>query len=121
MMTVRHRLSVLCLSASAALTISGATADESCTPIQFERGHDAATITGKAPADGQLCYRLATGAGQQATVTIDGQNMMFSIVDVVDAQDHYRFTTEKKTYRILVSQLLRAVTEEAFTLKVSVR
>lgn len=47
--------------------------------------------------------------------------MMFSIVDVVDAQDQYSFTTEKKTYRILVSQLMRAVDNEPFTLRVSVR
>lgn len=109
------------LAASVVMMGAGTAHAESCTAIQFERGHDAATVTGSAPPDGQRCYTLATGAGQRASLTVDGHNMMFSIVDVVDAQDQYSFTTEKKTYTILVGQLMRAVADEPFTLMVSVR
>lgn len=109
------------LMVSASLMAAGTAHAESCQPIQFERGHDSATVSGSAAPDARLCYTLATDAGQRASLSVEGRNMMFSIVDVVDAQDRYSFTTEKKTYRILVSQLLRAVDDEAFTLTVSVR
>lgn len=114
-------LRFVALTASITLIVAGTAHAESCKPIQFERGHDSATVTGSAPPDGQRCDTLAIGAGQRASLSIDGRNMMFSIVDAVDAQDHYSFTTEKKTDRILVSQLMRAVDEEPFTLRVTAR
>ncbi|WPL11267.1 MULTISPECIES: hypothetical protein [Thiorhodovibrio] len=121
MRTIQRVLGAICLASSVYLIAVGSAYAENCTAIHFEPGHDAATVTGTAPADGQLCYTLATGTDQQAKVAVEGRNMMFSIVDVVDAQDDYSFTTTKKTYRILVGQLMRAIAEEPFTLKVSVR
>jgi hypothetical protein len=55
-----------------------------------------------------------------ASLEIKGRNVMFSIDGVVDGQHRYRFTTEKKTYRVIVGQLMRAVQSEPFTLFVSI-
>ncbi|MDR4651181.1 MAG: hypothetical protein MRJ52_02085 [Nitrosomonas sp.] len=93
---------------------------ENCETIRFQRGHSSAAIEGVAPPDSALCYQITTAAGQTADIAISGVNMMFSIEGVTDAQDKYRFTTEKKTYRITVSQLMRSVTNEPFTLTVAI-
>jgi hypothetical protein len=46
--------------------------------------------------------------------------MVFSVEGVTDAQDKYRFTTEQKTYRITVGQLMRSVTDEPFTFTIAI-
>ncbi|MFY9975313.1 MAG: hypothetical protein WAK53_13720 [Chromatiaceae bacterium] len=91
-----------------------------CETIRFKHGESSGTVTGMAPPDDVVCYQMSTVAGQQANVTIKGTNCIFSIEGVVDAQDRYSFTTEKKTYKINVGQLMRAVAPERFTLSVSV-
>jgi len=93
---------------------------ENCETIRFQRGHSSAAIEGVAPSGSALCYQITTAAGQTADIAISGVNMMFSIEGVTDAQDKYRFTTEQKTYRITVSQLMRSVTNEPFTLTVAI-
>ena len=93
---------------------------ENCETIRFQRGHSSAAIEGVVPPDSGLCYQITTAAGQTADIAISGVNMMFSIEGVTDAQDKYRFTTEKKTYRITVSQLMRSVTNEPFTLTIAI-
>lgn len=110
-----------CLTLGLPMLITTSAYAQSCEPIQFDRGAYSGTVEGVAPPDGTLCYTVATGAGQRAKVAVAGRNVMFSIAGVVDAQDAYHFTTEQKTYRILVGQLMRSVTEEPFTLTVSVR
>lgn len=104
-----------------ALLFAAAAQAQRCEPIRFQRGHDSGTVRGVAPPDDVVCYELATGAGQKANVKVTGQNVMFSIDGVIDGQDKYSFTTEKKTYRILVGQLMRAVSGAPFSLAVSVK
>jgi hypothetical protein len=111
-------------SASLALgvvLVTGAVNAQSCEPIHFKRGSYSGTVEGVAPAEDVVCYELATGAGQRATVKVTGKNVIFSIGGVIDAQDEYSFTTKKQTYRIIVGQLMRSITKEPFTLTVSVR
>lgn len=111
----------LALAAALALT-SQAQADAPCTPIKFAAGHSRTIIHGMAPAGDVTCYSIATGAGEQATLKIlKGANTVFSIDGVIDAQDSYSFKTEKKTYHILVGQLMRSDTPEAFDLDVAVK
>lgn len=94
---------------------------ENCETILFQRGHSSASIEGVAPPDSAICYQVTTAAGQTADIVILGTNMMFSIEDVIDAQDKYRFITEKKTYRIYISQLMRSLTNESYTLNISIK
>jgi hypothetical protein len=117
----QRRLRLTCLAAICFIVAAQSVHAESCSPIQFERGHFSGTVEGVAPADGTVCYTLATGAGQQATLSVEGRNVIFSIIDLVDARDRYRFTTKQKTYRIIVGQLMRSVTPEPFTLTALVR
>ena len=99
-----------------------AQAAAACRAIRFEAGHDTAVVNGRAPADGTVCYTLATGNGQAAKLKIvTGSNTIFSIDGLVDAQDEYSFRTERKTYEIDVGQLMRSNTAEAFALSVSVK
>jgi hypothetical protein len=96
-------------------------AHAACTPIKFAAGTTGADVEGVAPPEDVLCYSLETGNGQTATVRVaQGRNIIFSILDMVDAQDNYTFTTEAKTYEIIVGQLMRSVTDEPFTLEISV-
>jgi len=93
---------------------------EDCETIRFQRGHSSAAIEGVAPPDSALCYQITTAAGQTVDIAISGVNMMFSIAGVIEVQDKYRFTTEKKTYQIYVGQLMRSVTDESFTLNIAI-
>ena len=114
-------LAVASLAASCLLIVAGPAQAQSCQPIQFERGNYSGTVSGTAPPEDVVCYEVSTGAAQRAEVSVKGRNVIFSIVGVVDAQDRYSFTTDKKTYRILVGQLMRSITDEPFSLTVSVR
>jgi hypothetical protein len=93
-----------------------------CKPIRFETDRLSTTIHGEAPPEDVVCYTLATNRGQRATLkVIAGRNTIFSIDGLVDARNAYDFTTEQKTYRIRVGQLMRAVAPESFAISVSVR
>ena len=114
-------LALASLASSCLLIAAGPAQAQSCQPIQFERGTYSGTVSGTAPPEDVVCYEVSTGAAQRAEVSVKGRNVIFSIIGVVDAQDRYSFTTEKKTYRILVGQLMRSITDEPFSLTVSVR
>ncbi len=94
---------------------------EKCETIHFKRGESAGTVHGMALPDNVVCYEMSTGDSQMASLAITGNNCIFSIDGVVDAQDRYSFTTEKKTYKIRVGQLMRSITPEPFTLTISLR
>jgi hypothetical protein len=69
-----------------------------------------------------LCYQITTATGQAASLKVtSGRNVIMSILGVGDAEASFQFRTEKKTYKIMVGQLLRAVGEQPFTISVSVR
>ncbi len=96
-------------------------AQDDCTPIRFAAGGDSVVITGMAPAEDVICYSLTTLAGQTATLELfESTNVVFGIDGLVDARDRYTFTTEHMTYRIRVSQLMRALSDQPFRLRVSV-
>jgi hypothetical protein len=74
-----------------------------------------------APAEGILCYSLATLSGQTASIeVIEGNNIIFTVAGLVDAVDRYEFTTGQKTYEIGVGQLMRAVVGAPFRIRVGV-
>jgi hypothetical protein len=112
----------LTLAAVALAVARPAMADAPCTPIHFAAGQFSAIVHGMAPASNVACYSMDTGNGQQATLKIvKGANTVFTIDGVIDAQDSYSFKTDKKTYIILIGQLMRSETPEAFDLDVMVK
>ena len=93
---------------------------ESCMPIKFEAGTTSTVLHGMVPADNVVCFTLKTGSEQKVQLDIsDGNNTVFSIDDITDAQKHFEFRTLNKTYKIFIGQLMRASSEQAYTLKVS--
>ncbi len=91
--------------------------------IHFAPGKSSATVRGSVGSDEPFpCYTLATGKGQSATLTFikTNGNMAFSIYGLVDDRDEYSFKTEVKTYKFIVFQNMRAVSEP-FALLVSVK
>jgi hypothetical protein len=112
-------------AAAIILIVSGgadAWAAGDCKPIRFETNSFSTILRGEAPPEDVVCYTLATGRGQRAALkVIAGRNTIFSIEGLVDSRDVYDFTTEQKTYRIRVGQLMRAVAPEAFAISVFVR
>ena len=98
-----------------------AAADDACTPIRFDKGAAETTLTGAAPAEGVVCYTLAVSAGAAAVVRLLGtKNVMVAVEGVGDGQTEIAFTARRGTYRIEVSQLMRALEPEPFRLFVSV-
>lgn len=100
---------------------AAASGQDNCIPVVFSPGANGTEVTGTAPPNDVLCYALRTNAGQTASIAVtQGNNIIFSIADLIDAQDRYSFRTEAKTYRILVGQLMRSATNEPFRIRVSV-
>jgi hypothetical protein len=96
--------------------------DEGCKLVQFAAGQSSAVLQGIAPAETMLCYLMTTASGQTASVKVtSGKNVIITIIGVGDARDSFQFRTERKTYKIMVGQLMRSVTEQPFTISVSVK
>lgn len=94
---------------------------ENCEVIRFKRGANNHTVQGMILPDDVICYEVTARAGQLADITITGNNVMFSIEGVVDAQDKFSFITDDKTYKILVGQLMQSVANQPFVLMVSIK
>ena len=120
-MTMIKTLNPLVLALTASIFAVATAYAENCETIRFQPGHSEGTVQGIAPPDDMVCYEMTTGASQTAILEITGKNVFFSIEGIIDAQDKYSFTTEKRTYRILVGQLMRSVTNQSFVLAVSIK
>ena len=101
-------------------------AQENCIPIQFAPGASSATVKGIARNDDPIaCYNLTTRRGQTATISIvkrsSKDDTAFTIPDVIDNQDKYTFTTDARTYKILVYLTFARQPDRPFTMQVSVK
>jgi hypothetical protein len=92
-----------------------------CTPIQFPPGQTSTTIKGIVHAEEIICYRFAAANGQTANLKITGNNMMISVYDVGDARTSWTFKTKARTYSFIVAQMMRSISNEPFTLTLSVK
>lgn len=107
----------------------GALAAPKCTPIYFARGAWSTTVRGVAQSmdtpDSGACYTLTTGKGQAATLTIlttlPSDDTAFTIPGVVDNRDKYSFTTDAKTYQILVYRTFAREPNQPFAMQVMVK
>jgi len=96
-------------------------ADAPCKVIQFKTGASSAIVSGSVDPDATACFRFSTRKGQivRVAITSTDRNTMFSIPGVVDARDKYEFKTQKKTYEIVVGQLMRSATADTYQLTLS--
>lgn len=98
---------------------SPALAQGNCEPISFPEGKDTAVLNGLAPVDDVICYELDANVGERFTLKVlRGDNTVFSIVDVQDAEDRFAFTAEKTSYELNVGQLMRAAGPEKFRISI---
>jgi hypothetical protein len=119
-----------------------AVAGERCKPIKFKSGGNSAVVQGIAPylppsatpaelEVSELCYEIATGSGQHASVRLlpgTGKNVVFGIDDVIDPGDdknkgseNHSFLTEQRIYKIRVMQLMSRREAQPFKLSVVVK
>lgn len=115
------RFQLSCMALCVSFLAYGAQAAD-CSQIRFARGTSSTELRGEAPPNDVLCYEMRTGAGQHARIQVlEGRNTIVSVEDVADAQTDVSFTTEPRTYRLYVGQLMRALHAEPFRMLVSVR
>jgi len=116
-----QRFQLSCMMLCVSLLAFGAQAAD-CMQIRFAPGASSVEIRGEAPPNDVLCYEMRTGGGQDARIRVlEGRNTFVSVEGVADAQTDSSFTTEPRTYRLRVGQLMRAARPEAFRLLVSVK
>lgn len=95
-----------------------ARAGENCAPATLRNG--TAVLEGMAPADDTLCFRLSVAKGQTIQVNVvQGDNTIFSIEGLVDAEDHYTLTATQPAYDIHVGQMMRAAGAQPFRIAVT--
>jgi hypothetical protein len=105
---IRCEVGLLVLLACA-LAALAAHAQENCTPVHLERGKSLAIIHGTAPPEDVICYTFGTGAGQTTNLKVSGSNMIISVVGIGDARESWTFKTKAQTYKFIVGQLMRSV------------
>lgn len=128
---VRHTTwyeSIIALTKIALLLVfssmfSSALADEPCKSIQFKPGTSSIVLSGTVPPEGGDCYLFSTRSGQTVKASIESEhdNVIFSILEVVDAVTEHEFKSKKTTYEIRVGQLFRSVTPESYQLTLSIK
>jgi hypothetical protein len=102
---------------------SSAWADAPCKVIRFKPGTSSATVSGSVEPDATACFSFATSAGQRVrlTITSKDKNTVFSVVGIADARDTYEFKSQKKTYELIVGQLMKSATPDAYQLTLSIK
>lgn len=102
---------------------------DDCSAIRFARGGTSATVAGRVPPDGAICYTLAVGEGQAASVRLTSRHAAaFSMThsraghdtSAVDATTALNFTTRAGVYTIWVFHMEPAPVATPFTLEASV-
>jgi hypothetical protein len=99
--------------------LGAAHAEGNCPTIEFGSDIPSRIIEGVAPTENRLCYRLETQAGQQVRLQIlQGDNVVFTVPNVVEGDDHVSFSATRDHYDISVMQLMRSSGPEPFKLSV---
>lgn len=119
-MHVARALLPYCVAGAFART-APAQAGDDCKPVGFAPDQTTVELAGIAPPEDVVCFALTRLRGQSVSITVtEGANIIFSIEELVDAQDSYRLTATRPTYRILVGQLMRSIEAAPFRIRVAV-
>ncbi len=90
--------------------------------VRFPPGSSETVISGMIPAEGHLCFNMNVREGQQVAMTVlEGNNTIFTVYDVRDAQDDLTFAAPSNMVQFLVGQLMRVVEPQQFRLEITVR
>jgi len=92
---------------------------EDCAFLELYRRHEPAEVNGIAPAEDVVCFAIKPNSGSEITIRVEkGRNVIFTVLDLVDAVDEYSFRANGYGYFIRVGQLMRSVTDEPFTITI---
>jgi hypothetical protein len=120
-----YSLTLVLVQATSTFAIGSAPAkaDAPCKIIQFEAGASSTKISGSIEPEATACFRFAAGNGQTVRIAIQSKdkNTIFSVLGLVDARDKYEFKSQKKTYEIVIGQLMKSVTPETYQLTLSIK
>lgn len=103
--------------------VSGLASAQSCAPVAFPAGYTTGAITGTAPADGVVCYRLDMAPHDaNLRIEVEGTNVIFSYDDgfnAGDARQSVEMVPEGPAVEVRVGQLMRSATPQDFRLVVT--
>ena len=101
-------------------TASAATA---CRLIEFQKGSSSAQVRGQAPAEGAECLKFSARRGQNVQVSVQSvhDQVAFSIEGLIDDRLQHTFMSEKKSYKLLIFQTMKAVAPVKYVLTLSIR
>lgn len=112
-------LRLIVILAFSTVNVLPALSQESCRPVPFNNNY-IIMLKGTVSPEGMHCYSLETEKEQRISLkVIKGDNIIFSIEGVTDAQDRFTFVATKSSYDIIVAQLVRARRSEAFRISIS--
>ncbi|WP_439521612.1 hypothetical protein [Marivita sp.] len=95
---------------------------QNCKEIKFARGSSSGVVNEMIGFNEYHCYTFRSGAGQTARLTLSASPFAcFTVRDVVDCQDEYTFTTQARSYEILVSTFDRRAAYGPYALQLSIR
>ncbi len=99
-----------------------ASAATACRLIEFQNGSSTAQVRGVAPADGVECLRFSAGRGQNVQVSVKSvrDQVAFSIEGLIDDRVQHTFTSQKKSYELLVFQTMKAMAPVKYVLTLSI-
>jgi len=102
---------------------SSAWAKAPCEVIRVNAETASATISGSVDPDATACFNFAADSGQTIRIAIQSKdgNTIFSVVGFADARDIYEFKSQKKTYEIIVGQLMKSATADTYQLTLSIK
>lgn len=103
--------------------VSPAAGASECQPISLQPGAISTSIRGIVQPDELQCFRFTSGKGQtvHANVTSKSGNVALTIVGVADNRERIEFTSEKKTYELVVHQTLRSSSPDEYTLSLAIQ
>lgn len=116
-------LSIALATISFSINAPPAWAEAPCETIRFEAGASSTKISGSVDPDATMCFSFAARNGQTVRIVIQSKdkNTIFSIPGLIDAQSKYEFKSEKKTYEIIIGQLMKSATADTYQLTVTIK
>ena len=100
-----------------------AAADPPCKTISLSPGAFSTEIQGAAPSEGVQCLRFSTTKGQTVRLAVKSpkNQVAFTLDGMVDNREKFQFTSEKRTYDVLLHQTSSAAKPVDYALTLSIK
>lgn len=100
-----------------------AAADPPCKTISLSPGANSTEIQGVAPPEGVQCLRFSTEKGQTVRIAVKSpkNQVAFTLDGMVDNREKFQFTSEKRSYDVLLHQMTSAAKPVDYALTLSIK